>query len=71
MNQTLGRIPFSETLKYTQLAQKMIEQGKDIVRLTAGEPDFNTPEPVIEAAYTAMKKGMTKYTNSSGIEDLR
>ncbi len=71
MNQTLGRIPFSETLKYTQLAQKMIEQGKDIVRLTAGEPVFNTPEPVIEAAYTAMKKGMTKYTNSSGIEDLR
>jgi len=71
MNRTLGRIPFSETLKYTQLAQKMIEQGKDIVRLTAGEPDFNTPDVVIEAAYQAMKKGMTKYTNSSGIEDLR
>jgi aspartate aminotransferase len=71
MNKMLGRIPFSETLKYTQLAQKMIEQGKDIVRLTAGEPDFNSPDQVIEAAYIAMKNGMTKYTNSSGIEELR
>lgn len=49
----------------------MIDQGKDIVKLTAGEPDFNTPTQVIEAAYTAMKKGATKYTNSSGIEELR
>jgi aspartate aminotransferase len=71
MNKMLGGIPFSETLKYTQLAQKMIEQGKDIVRLTAGEPDFNSPDEVIEAAYHAMKNGMTKYTNSSGIEELR
>ncbi len=71
MNSIASNLPFSETLKYTQLAQKLREQGKDIVSLTAGEPDFDTPQPVVEAAITALREGFTRYTASSGILPLR
>jgi aspartate/methionine/tyrosine aminotransferase len=44
---------------------------KDIIRLTAGEPDFDTPAPIREAARRAADEGFTHYTPSSGIEGLR
>jgi aspartate aminotransferase len=67
----LNNIPFSITLKYTQLAQELQAQGKDIVRLTAGEPDFSTPELVSEAGIQAIKDHFTKYTQAAGIPELR
>jgi len=67
----LNRIPFSITLKYTQLAQELQAQGKEIIRLTAGEPDFSTPESVSEAGIQAIRDGFTRYTPAAGIPELR
>ncbi|AEH51341.1 aspartate aminotransferase [Pseudothermotoga thermarum] len=64
-------VPASKTLEVNALAQVLRAKGIDVVNLTAGEPDFPTPEPVVEAAIDAMKKGFTKYTDSSGIPQLR
>ncbi|MGB9789183.1 aspartate aminotransferase [Thermotoga caldifontis] len=61
----------SKTLEINALAQSMKQKGIDVVNLTAGEPDFPTPEPVVQAAIEALKAGLTKYTDSSGIPQLR
>jgi len=45
-------LPTSRTLEINALAQKLRSQGVDVVNMTAGEPDFPTPQPVIEAAYS-------------------
>jgi aspartate aminotransferase len=49
----------------------MKAEGIDIVSFAAGEPDFNTPEPICEAAIEAIRGGFTKYTPTSGINDLK
>lgn len=61
----------SITLALNAKAIELEKQGVDVVKLTAGEPDFKTPTPIIEAAYQAMLDGKTKYTNSKGIIELR
>lgn len=45
--------------------------GTDVIAFSVGEPDFNTPEPICEAAMAAIRKGHTKYTASAGIPELR
>ena len=67
----IDKIPSSKTLEINATAKRLISEGKDVVNLTAGEPDFPTPEPIIEAATDAMRKGYTKYTDSKGIIELR
>jgi len=64
-------VSFSETMKISKLASTMEDEGKDIISLAVGEPDFDTPEFIIEAAYEAMKEGFTHYTQSQGIPELR
>lgn len=61
----------SVTLAIAAKAQKLRSQGIDIVNFSAGEPDFDTPEHIKQAAVQALKKGMTKYTDVRGIEPLR
>jgi aspartate aminotransferase len=61
----------SITLELNAKAIEMEKQGFDVVKLTAGEPDFITPKEIIESAYKAMLEGKTKYTNSAGIVELR
>ena len=61
----------SQTMKITGLAKKMQEEGKDIVSLSAGEPDFPTPDNVCEAGIEAIKKGFTRYTANGGIPELK
>lgn len=61
----------SVTLAIAAKAQKLREEGVDLVNFSAGEPDFDTPERIKEAARQALKKGMTKYTDVRGIEPLR
>lgn len=51
--------------------KKLISEGKDIVNFCIGEPDFDTPDNIKDAAITALKNGKTKYTPSAGINDLR
>jgi len=64
-------VSFSETMKISKLASNMEEEGKNIISLAVGEPDFDTPDFIIEAAYSAMKEGFTHYTQSQGIPELR
>ncbi|MFN3692353.1 MAG: aspartate aminotransferase [Fervidobacterium sp.] len=61
----------SKTLEVDTLAKRLISEGKDVVNLTVGEPDFPTPQPIVEKAIEALNKGYTKYTDSNGIQPLR
>ena len=49
----------------------MKAEGIDVVSFAAGEPDFNTPEPIVKSAIDALERGFTKYTPSSGIKELK
>ncbi|HEX6922912.1 MAG TPA: pyridoxal phosphate-dependent aminotransferase [Bacillales bacterium] len=61
----------SSTLAITAKANELKAEGHNVIGLGAGEPDFNTPEHIIEAAYKAAKEGHTKYTPSGGLPQLK
>ena len=61
----------SPTLAIQAKAKAMRAQGIDVISFGAGEPDFDTPERIKEAAIRAMRQGQTKYTDASGIVELR
>ncbi len=65
------RIKPSPTLAVTARAAELKAQGKDIIGLGAGEPDFDTPEHIKEAAIKAMREGFTKYTPVGGTPGLK
>jgi aspartate aminotransferase len=67
----VNRIAPSPTLAMAATAKAMAAQGLDVVDFSSGEPDFDTPEPVKAAAEAAIRSGFTKYTPSSGIDELR
>ena len=67
----IDQIPVSKTLEINAVATKLKNKGKDVINLTAGEPDFPTPEKIKEKAKEALEKDFTKYTNSKGIVQLR
>jgi aspartate aminotransferase len=70
-SQLAARIQPSQTVALTGLVAELRRKGKDIIDLGAGEPDFDTPEPVRHAAITAIQKGKTKYTPNTGTLALR
>ena len=61
----------SATTEMMIRARELKDQGVDVIDLTIGEPDFPTPDLIIEYAVTAMKEGFTKYTNFDGIPELK
>ncbi len=61
----------SPTLKLSSQAKAMIQAGEPVINLTAGEPDFPTPQPVLEAARAALADGHLGYTASAGLPELR
>jgi aspartate aminotransferase len=69
--QSLNRIKPSPTLAITQKARELKAAGRDVIGLAAGEPDFDTPDNIKEAAIAAIRRGETKYTNIEGIAELR
>ena len=64
-------IAASLTVAIDTLAKQMIADGKDVVSLGAGEPDFPTPTPIQDAACKAIREGKTRYTAPVGILDVR
>jgi aspartate aminotransferase len=66
----LGISP-SMTLKISAMAKKMQDEGKNVIDFGAGEPDFDTPQNIKDAAKKALDLGLTHYTNASGTQDLR
>ncbi|MBP2033597.1 aspartate aminotransferase [Clostridium algifaecis] len=71
LSKKVGKIAPSITLEITAKAKKMKAEGTDVIILAAGEPDFNTPLNIQNAAIEAIKNGYTKYTPASGIDELK
>ena len=69
--ESLNRIQPSPTIAVTSKARDLKAQGRDVIGLGAGEPDFDTPDNIKEAAIAAIKRGETKYTAVEGIPELR
>ncbi len=71
ISDSLNRIKPSATMVITAKAAQLKREGKKVIGLSAGEPDFDTPDHVKVAAIDAIHKGYTKYTNVEGIPELR
>src|SRR3954471_5824180 len=69
--QRLQAIQPSPTLALNAKAKALAAQGVDVVGFAAGEPDFDTPDFIKDAAIAAIKGGFTKYTATAGIPELR
>ncbi len=67
LSESLGRIKPSPTIAATQKARDLIAAGRDVISLGVGEPDFDTPDNIKEAAIAAIRRGETKYTAVEGI----
>jgi aspartate aminotransferase len=68
---SLNRIQPSATIAVSTKARQLKAQGRDIVSLSAGEPDFDTPQNIKDAAKRALDEGKTKYTDVDGIPELK
>ena len=71
LSDCVGRLKESPTLAITAKAARYKSEGKDIIGLAAGEPDFDTPQHIKDAAKKAIDNGFTKYTPVSGIPSLK
>src|SRR4028119_423403 len=71
LSDALSRIKPSATIVITQKGRELKAQGRDVISLSVGEPDFDTPDNIKEAAITAIRRGETKYPPVSGIPQLR
>lgn len=69
--QCVDRLQPSGTLRMAKKADDLIAQGKDIIKFSLGQPDFRTPQHIIDAAKQALDDGYTGYTPSSGYLDLK
>ena len=71
LSETLARVKPSPTIAVSTLAAELKAAGKDVIGLGAGEPDFNTPQNICDAAKAAIDAGKTKYTAPDGIVELK
>ncbi|MEO8759148.1 MAG: aminotransferase class I/II-fold pyridoxal phosphate-dependent enzyme, partial [Devosia sp.] len=71
LSDAILRIAPSATVAISRKAADMKRAGRDVISLAAGEPDFDTPLNVREAAIRAMAEGKTRYTNVDGIPELK
>jgi len=67
----ISRVKESGTMKMKELAGQKKAEGKDIISFTVGEPDFDTPKHIVEAAKKALDEGKTRYLNAAGLPELR
>ena len=71
LSQRIAKIKPSPTLAITAKANAMRAEGRDVIGFGAGEPDFDTPDPIKRAAIKAIEAGFTKYTPVGGIDELK
>jgi len=71
LSKNLEKIAPSATVAMTQLARELKNEGKDVISLSAGEPDFDTPKHIKAAAIDAINRGETKYTAVDGMDELK
>ena len=70
LSQRVLALAESETLKMARMARELKALGHDVISLSLGEPDFDTPDHIKDAAYQALKDGYTKYTPVAGLPEL-
>lgn len=70
-SENIGRLQPSATMAVSALAKKLAAEGRDIIDLSAGEPDFDTPAWISEAAIAGIRGGKTRYTPAAGLPELR
>jgi aspartate aminotransferase len=70
-SQALSRVKSSATTTMARTARELRLRGRDVLSLVAGEPDFDTPENIKQAAIEAIQRGKTKYTDVDGIPELK
>lgn len=71
ISEKVKRLKPSATLAVNKKAKELIAEGKDVINLSVGEPDFDTPDIIKRAGIEAIKEGFTKYTEAKGIKELR
>lgn len=71
LSERISRIGVSTTMRVAAAAERLKREGRDVVDLGAGEPDFPTPDNIKQAAIRAIESNFTKYTSSAGIPELR
>ncbi|GAB5533768.1 MAG: pyridoxal phosphate-dependent aminotransferase [Rubricoccaceae bacterium] len=71
LNPFVAAMQPSATLAISARAKQLKRQGRDVIALSAGEPDFPTPAPIVEAAHQALRDGYFGYTPNAGIPELR
>jgi aspartate aminotransferase len=71
LSEALGRIKPSPTIAVSQKARELLAQGRDVIGLAAGEPDFPTPDNIKQAGLRAIERNETRYTAVEGIPELR
>ena len=71
LSNNLARVKSSPTIAISSLATQMKSKGRDVISLSAGEPDFDTPDHIRNAAIEAIKSGQTKYTDPDGMKTLK
>src|SRR5947209_11311936 len=71
LKDSLSRIKPSATMAVTDKARALKAAGRDVIGLGAGEPDFDTPDNIKQAAIKAIERGETKYTNVDGLLQLK
>jgi aspartate/methionine/tyrosine aminotransferase len=67
----MEKIPPSGTIRMLEIAKELEQKGQKIIHFEVGEPDFDTPQHIKDAAIKALEEGFTKYTSSKGIPELR
>ena len=70
-SENIAKLQPSATVAVSTLAKKLAAEGRDIINLSAGEPDFRTPAPIAEAAIDGIHQGRTRYTPAAGLPELR
>ena len=71
LSRRVQRVKPSPTLAVTARAARLKAEGKDVIGLAAGEPDFDTPGHIAQTGVDAIKSGFTRYTNVEGIDELK
>ncbi|MGI8641892.1 MAG: pyridoxal phosphate-dependent aminotransferase [Pyrinomonadaceae bacterium] len=71
VSENVSKMQISSTLRAGQIAADLRERGFDIIDLTVGEPDFQTPDFIKEYAWKGLQKGLTKYTPTAGLKSFQ
>ena len=70
-SENISALQPSATMAVSSLAKRLAAEGRDIIDLSAGEPDFDTPDWIAEAGIRAIREGHTRYTPASGLPEVR